>query len=103
MSAGILSSAITAQAPASSAIFARSFIGKGLSVSIDLPEGQKLITDEKWVVFVILQVLSNFLKYTKQGGITISMSKPNTICIADTGIGISKEDLPRIMQRDLFL
>ena len=79
--------------------FARSFIGKGLSVSIDLPKGQKLITDEKWMVFVIMQVLSNALKYTKQGGITISMSKPNTICIADKGIGISKEDLPRITER----
>lgn len=79
--------------------FARSFIGKGLSVSIDLPEGQKLVTDEKWMVFVIKQVLSNALKYTKEGGITITMPKPNTICIADTGIGISKEDLPRITER----
>ena len=79
--------------------FARSFIGKGLSVSIDLPEGQKLVTDEKWMVFVIKQVLSNALKYTKEGGITISMPKLDTICIADTGIGISKEDLPRITER----
>ncbi|MGN0415555.1 MAG: sensor histidine kinase [Agathobacter sp.] len=79
--------------------FARSFIGKGLSVSIDLPEERKLVTDEKWMVFVIKQVLSNALKYTKEGGITITMPKSHTICIADTGIGISKEDLPRITER----
>lgn len=79
--------------------FARSFIGKGLSVSIDLPEERKLVTDEKWMAFVIKQVLSNALKYTKEGGITITMPKSHTICIADTGIGISKEDLPRITER----
>ena len=79
--------------------FARSFIGKGLSVQIDVPEGQTLVTDEKWLVFVLKQILSNALKYTKEGGVTISMPKPNTLCIGDTGIGISKEDLPRITER----
>lgn len=79
--------------------FARSFIGKGLSVQIDVPDGQTLVTDEKWLVFVLKQVLSNALKYTKEGGVTISMPKPNTLCICDTGIGISKEDLPRITER----
>lgn len=79
--------------------FARSFIGKGLSVQIDVPDGQTLVTDEKWLVFVLKQVLSNALKYTKEGGVTISMPKSNTLCICDTGIGISKEDLPRITER----
>lgn len=79
--------------------FARSFIGKGLSVQIDVPDGQTLVTDEKWLVFVLKQILSNALKYTKEGGVTISMPKPNTLCIGDTGIGISKEDLPRITER----
>ena len=79
--------------------FARSFIGKGLSVQIDIPEKQTLVTDEKWLVFVLKQVLSNALKYTKEGGVTITMPKPNTICICDTGIGISREDLPRITER----
>ena len=79
--------------------FARSFIGKGLSVQIDVPDGQTLVTDEKWLVFVLKQVLSNALKYTKEGGVTISMPKPNTLCICDTGIGISKADLPRITER----
>lgn len=79
--------------------FARSFIGKGLSIKIDIPEGQTLVTDEKWLVFVLKQVLSNALKYTKEGGITITMPRTNIICISDTGIGISREDLPRITER----
>ncbi|MGN0393923.1 MAG: sensor histidine kinase [Coprococcus sp.] len=79
--------------------FARSFIGKGLYVKIDIPEERVLVTDEKWLVFVLKQILSNALKYTSEGGITIDMPNENTIRISDTGIGIMKEDIPRIMER----
>lgn len=46
------------------------------------------------------QVLSNALKYTPEGGsITIDAAAPATLCIRDTGIGITAEDLPRIFDR----
>lgn len=64
------------------------------------PFHTKVITDEKWLLFVIEQVLSNALKYTPSGGtITIELEEPKTLCIRDTGIGIAPEDLPRIFQK----
>ena len=58
-----------------------------------------VITDEKWLSFVIEQVLSNALKYTSSGKISIAMEEPKTLCIRDTGMGISKEELPRIFEK----
>ena len=57
-----------------------------------------IVTDEKWLSFVIEQLLSNALKYTHNGGIHIS-SDAYTLVIEDTGIGISESDLPRVFER----
>ena len=61
----------------------------------------QVITDEKWLLFAIEQILSNALKYTKEGSISIYMSKErkDTLVIEDTGIGISPEDLPRVVEK----
>ncbi len=77
--------------------FAGQFIRKKLSVRIDGVCGQ-VITDEKWLEFVLEQLLSNAVKYTEQGGVVISW-KNDTLCIADSGIGIASEDLPRIFEK----
>ena len=61
-----------------------------------------MLTDEKWLVFVVEQILSNALKYTKEGGISIYMTRYRdrpVLAIEDTGIGISAEDLPRVFEK----
>lgn len=55
-------------------------------------------TDEKWLVFVLEQILSNALKYTVEGSISIYM-EDDWLVIEDTGIGICSEDLPRIFEK----
>ena len=62
------------------------------------PTGRYIVTDDKWFVFVLEQFISNALKYTKKGQISIYM-KEKSLVIEDTGIGIPAEDLPRIFEK----
>ena len=64
-----------------------------------IPSKETIVSDEKWLSFVIEQLLSNALKYTKKGSVTIFFEEPKTLCISDTGIGIAPEDIPRIFEK----
>lgn len=79
------------------------FINK--SLKLDMQEiRQTVLTDEKWFVFCLEQLLSNSIKYTPQGGISLSARRDTdadraALTLEDTGIGIRPEDLPRIFER----
>ena len=77
--------------------FSSQFIRKELTLSIK-PMGMIVVSDEKWLGFVIGQVISNALKYTNSGGVEI-YAEGNFLCIKDTGIGVAPEDLPRIFEK----
>lgn len=77
--------------------YALLFIDKKITLHLQ-PFNHKAITDEKWFSFVLEQLLSNAIKYTPDGEISIYMQSGHLI-IEDTGIGIRAEDLPRIYER----
>ena len=61
-----------------------------------------VISDEKWLAFVLEQLLSNAVKYTPGGELTIEVQEePQQIWlkIRDTGIGIRSEDIPRVFEK----
>lgn len=77
--------------------YAKMFILKRLPV--DFTETRlTVLTDEKWLSFVVGQLLSNALKYTRVGKISV-YAEGRTLVIADTGIGIRAEDLPRVGEK----
>lgn len=73
------------------------FIRKNLSLEYD-SRSIFWLTDEKWLSFVLDQILSNALKYTDEGQIQIYWQKDDSLIIQDSGVGIAPEDLPRVRE-----
>lgn len=81
--------------------YSQMFILKRIRLDFQ-PLQHAVLTDEKWLVFVVEQILSNALKYTKEGSISIYLTtyrEKLMLAIRDTGIGISREDLPRVFEK----
>ena len=77
--------------------YALFFMQQGLSLNLhDL--NHTVITDKKWFLVILEQVLSNSLKYTKQGSIEIFFQE-DTLYMKDTGLGIQNSDLLRVFER----
>ena len=59
----------------------------------------KVKCDSDKIAQVITNMVSNAMKFTEKGGITIATSKRENVIqvsVSDTGCGIRKEDLPRV-------
>ena len=73
------------------------FIQQGPSLNLhDLDH--TIVTDKKWFLVILEQVLSNSLKYTKEGSIEIYFHE-GSLYIKDTGLGIQNADLLRVFER----
>lgn len=68
-------------------------------VSLELsPTGLRVLTDEKWLQLAVEQVLSNAVKYAPGGQVKV-YARGASLIVEDNGVGIAREDLPRIFER----
>ena len=77
--------------------YARFFVRQGVRLEL-VPTNRSVLTDEKWFAFAVEQLLSNAVKYTPSGCIRLYVEN-DFLVVADTGIGIAPEDLPRVFER----
>lgn len=77
--------------------YAKLFIRKKLQMNY-VAVSHQVLTDEKWLCFVIEQLLSNAIKYTNSGEVKIYL-EGEVLVIEDSGIGIQSEDLPRVFEK----
>lgn len=78
--------------------YAKLFILKQITLTFDETHCT-VLTDEKWLSFSIGQLLSNALKYTPEQGTIHIYGEQEALVIADNGIGIRAEDLPRVFEK----
>lgn len=78
--------------------YAPQFIQRKIKLIYE-PVSISVLTDEKWLLLILEQLLSNAVKYTYQGSVTIRVTPDKKLTVSDTGIGIAPEDLPRIFEK----
>lgn len=76
------------------------FIYKGIKLDYQAV-GMEALSDGKWLQNLLEQILSNSLKYTASGTISIYQDprKEGVLVVEDTGSGIRPEDLPKIFNK----
>ena len=74
------------------------FIRKDIHLELGDLSAQ-VVTDEKWLCFVLEQVLTNAVKYTPRGGTISITARGMALTVRDTGVGIAPEDLPRVWEK----
>ena len=78
--------------------YAGQFVRRHIALRCEI-EPVRALTDEKWLAFILGQLLSNAVKYTENGTVTVRVTKELVLSVSDTGIGIAPEDLPRIFEK----
>ena len=89
---------------------------KGIMLKLDIDENEMVLVDETMIGRVISNLMHNAIKFTERGSVTLSAKKLNgdlpaqlkdesfegdwiKVSVADTGVGIPEEELPRIFER----
>ena len=79
--------------------FAPQFVYKKLKLEYETVDLQ-IVTDKKWFLCILDQLLSNAIKYTPAGGtVRVYLPEERQLCVEDNGVGIAAEDLPRIFEK----
>ncbi|WP_346890383.1 sensor histidine kinase [Clostridium sp. UBA1056] len=78
------------------------FIDKNIEIIVEV-EGFNIISDRKWIHYILSQIINNSSKYTNENGELYIFSKEDSkayyLHIKDNGIGIPKEDINRIFNK----
>ncbi len=77
--------------------YAEQFIAKRIRLEYS-PTDKKVVTDKKWLCCILEQYISNAVKYTNAGSVTVTVCG-DTLTVSDTGVGIGKADLPRVFEK----
>lgn len=78
--------------------YANLFFLKKLKLEFNVTD-KTIVSDKKYLSLILEQVINNAIKYTKNEGVIKIYNENNTIIIEDNGIGIKKEDIPRIFDK----
>jgi two-component system phosphate regulon sensor histidine kinase PhoR len=76
--------------------------GKGIALSAAVPDDAVVQADARALEQVLVNLVDNAVKFTEQGGVTISAARDEggwVVSVADTGPGIERHHLPRIFER----
>jgi signal transduction histidine kinase len=74
---------------------------KGLKIFLKMPTSLVVKSDERRTKQVIVNLVSNAIKFTDKGKIEIMLAKKDRraeVSVSDTGIGIKKEDLDKLFK-----
>lgn len=72
---------------------------QNIELKVEVSE-EKVLTDSKWLEFIINQIINNSIKYKKEKNAQIKITYKNNILeIYDNGIGIKESDIPRVFDK----
>ncbi|MTI22829.1 sensor histidine kinase [Fulvivirga sp. RKSG066] len=86
-------------------IYAPFALGKGISLENKISEGVIVMADVNMLKLIFRNLIANAIKFTREGGITISSDQTEDtviVTIADTGVGMSEDDLERLFDPQPF-
>ncbi len=75
---------------------------KGLELMTEMPEGVTLSSDRRRLKQILMNLVSNAVKFTDRGSVKIAARVTGDenleVCVIDTGVGIKKEDMNKLFQ-----
>jgi signal transduction histidine kinase len=75
---------------------------RGHKLTLELPAQLMMKSDERRVKQIVMNLVSNALKFTEKGQITIRAALQGdqvAVSVSDTGYGIRAEDMPKLFQQ----